>query len=111
MTYRPGDWFIHCDVCGKRCYASETIKLSQYTGKGGLIVCRRDADRIDQGLIPFTPRRETNVTQIRINHTDTTDSSAYFDIEEMSYMYFLSSSQDNIILSPSQNLDEGLTVK
>ncbi len=110
MTYKQGDWYIYCDICGQRSYASDTTKLSHYTGHGGLIVCKHDVDKVDYGLVPYTPRREQNVPTLRINHINTTIGSPYVDIESMTYSYFLASSQDNIILSPSQNLDEGLTV-
>jgi hypothetical protein len=110
MGYREGDWYIYCDICGQRSWASETTKLSQYTGRGGLIVCRHDTDKIDPSTIPYTPRRERLVDSVRTNHTNTTISSPYVDLEAMAYSYFLTSSQDNIVLSPSQNNNQGLTV-
>jgi hypothetical protein len=50
---RLGDWVVFCDICGQKCYASETTKLSTYTGQGNAIVCKYDVDAIDYGLVPF----------------------------------------------------------
>lgn len=104
------DWIVFCDICGQRYKASETVQLPNYTGRGGLVVCRKDADKIDPGLVPFTPRKEQSIPFARVNHTNETLGSPYVDVESMSYMYYLCCSQDNVILSPSQNIDEGLTV-
>ena len=109
MSYRESDWYVYCDICGQRQLASSTTKLSQYTGRGGLIVCRHDVDKIDPGLQPFIPRKEKLVSFVRINHTDTTDGSPLLDLEEMAFIYFLASSQDNIILMSSQD-DALLTI-
>ncbi len=103
MSYREGDWYIYCDVCGQRHYASKSTKLSTYTGKGGLIVCRHDVDAIDYGTVPFTPRREQNVHTVRINHTNTDNSAPIVDPETMTYTYYLAASQDNAILMASQD--------
>ena len=84
-------------------YASDASKLSTYTGKGGLIVCRHDVDRIDEGLKPFTPRREQNVQQVRVAHTNTDNAAPLIDLEAMAYQWFLASSQDNAILMSSQD--------
>src|SRR5690349_18258993 len=99
---RVGDWIVFCDICGKKCYSSEITILSNYTGRGGLAVCKQDADRIDPGLIPFRYPTERPVTNVRVNHTDTTISSPFIDTESMSYMYWLVASQDNAVLTPSQ---------
>ncbi len=104
-----GDWYIYCDICGQRSYASQSTKLSTYTGHGGAIVCKHDVDKIDYGLIPYTPRKENIVPYVRINHTDTSDGSPFVDLEEMTLIYYLSSSQDNIILTTSQD-DSWITV-
>ncbi len=104
------DWVFFCDICGQRHKSTKATKLTHYTGRGGLVVCPYDVDKEDAGLIPFTPRKEQNVSYVRTNHTNTTIGSPFVDLEEMAYIYFLASSQDNIILSPSQNLDQGLTV-
>ncbi len=79
--YKLGDWVVFCDICGGKCYASETVKLSTYTGRGGLIVCKSDADAIDPGLIPYTIPAERPVPWTRINHTDTTNGAAPIDPE------------------------------
>ncbi len=109
MTHKDGDWYVYCDICGQRSYASKSTKLSTYTGRGGLIVCRHDVDKIDAGLIPFTPRVESNVSFVRTNHTDTTDGSPLVDLEEMAYIYYLAASQDNAIILASQD-DAFITV-
>lgn len=98
-----GDWYAYCDVCGQRYYASQTTKLSTYTGKGGLIVCNHDVDKIDYGLIPYKPRRETNVPWARIGDTNTDNSAPLVDLESMTYEFYLASSQDNEILMSSQD--------
>lgn len=102
---RLGDWYIYCDICGQRHFASETYKLSQYTGRGGLIVCRHDADKVDYGLVPFTPKREQNPAQVRINHTNTDNAAPIVDLETMTINYYLAASQDNAILMTSQDDD------
>lgn len=84
MKYRSGDWYVFCDICGQRCYASETGKLSAYTGRGGLIVCENDKDEVDFGLVPFTIPAEQNVPFTRINHTNTDNGTAVEDIETSS---------------------------
>lgn len=104
------DWIVYCDICGQRYPASKTVTLPTNTGRGGLVVCRHDADSIDFGLIPYTVRKEQTVPFIRSNHTNTTLGSPLVDLEEMAYIYYLTSSQDNIILTPSQNIDQGLSV-
>jgi hypothetical protein len=105
-----GDWFAFCDICGKRCYASTMIKLAPETGRGGLLVCQEDSDRIDNGIIPFVPRKEVNVPFTRINHTDVTNSAAIVNTETMTQDFFLASSQDNMILTTSQDANEWLAV-
>lgn len=106
---RHGDWYAYCDICGQRTYASNTTKLSTYTGKGGLVVCRHDVDREDPGLKPFIPRIEQAVTVTRINHTNTDDAAPLLDLESMTLQYYLAASQDNAILMSSQD-DALLTV-
>ena len=103
MTVKSNDWYIYCDICGQRSYASESTKLSQYTGKGGLIVCRHDVDKIDYGLVPFLSRKEQNVDFIRINHTNTDNAAPLIDVETMSYQYYLASSQYGAIIMSSQD--------
>lgn len=78
---RLGDWVVFCDICGQKCYASEASKLSTYTGRGGLIVCKNDTDKIDPGLIPYKSPAERNVPWTRINHTSTTNATTPIDFE------------------------------
>lgn len=107
---RLGDWYVFCDICGQRCFASEATKLSTYTGRGGLIVCPKDVDAIDYGQVPYTPKAEENVPLTRSNHTDTTQGATEYDLEEGALAYFLATSQDNLIIEPSQNDETGLVV-
>jgi hypothetical protein len=100
---RLGDWIVFCDICGQKHYASETTKLSTYTGKGGLVVCKHDVDKIDAGLVPYSIKREKNVPFIRINHTNTSNAAPLVDLEEMAYQWYLASSQDNVIIMSSQD--------
>lgn len=78
---RKGDWVLFCDICGQKCYASESTKLSTYTGRGGLIVCKNDLDKVDYGLVPYKPRTERPIPYTRINNTNTDDASAPLDLE------------------------------
>lgn len=73
--------YIFCDICGQACYEWEITKLKPETGRGGLIVCRNDADAIDFGLIPYTPTTERPVTWTRINHTDLTNGATPLDYD------------------------------
>lgn len=98
-----GDWYVNCDICGKRIYASKSTKLSTYTGKGGCVVCRNDADCIDYGSVPFTPRKEQNITFVRTNHTNTDNAAPLIDLEDMTYQYYLTSSQDGALILSSQD--------
>lgn len=103
MSYRKGDWYIYCDICGQRSLASRSVKLSTYTGKGGCVVCRHDVDKIDYGLVPFTPRKEENVPWARVGHYNTDNASPLVDLETMTYQFYLAASQDNAILMASQD--------
>lgn len=78
---RLGDWVLFCDICGQKCYASESTKLSTYTGRGGLIVCPNDRDKIDYGSMPYTIRAESPIPFTRINHTNTTNGADVIDYE------------------------------
>lgn len=64
---RLNDYIIDCDVCGAPCWYSETTKLKPDTGRGGCLVCSRDKDPIDYGLVPFKIRAEKPVKETRIN--------------------------------------------
>lgn len=109
MSYKEKDWYVYCDICGQRSLASKSSKLSHYTGRDGLLVCRHDVDGTDYGLMPFVPRREQNVDFIRINHTNTDDGSPIVDLESMSLCYYLASSQDNVIITDSQDSNVWIT--
>ena len=74
-------WVAFCDICGQKYFASELRKLSQYTGRGGLMVCPNDYDEIDYGLIPYKTPTEQNLPWVRVNHTDTTNGSDPIDPE------------------------------
>lgn len=106
---RHGDWYVYCDVCGQRFYASDTTKLSTYTGRGGLVVCHNDIDKIDSGLVPFKPRKESSLPWSRSGFTDTDNGAPIVDTETMTYQYYLAASQDNAILTTSQD-DAWLTI-
>lgn len=73
--------YIYCDICGQACYVYEVTKLSAETGRGGLLVCKNDADRIDAGLIPFIPTTEMKVPVSRPNHTNVTNGAEPYDTE------------------------------
>lgn len=109
MGHKTNDWYVYCDICGQRILASKSTKLSTYTGHGGNIVCQHDVDAIDYGLVPFTPRKEQNISFVRINHTNTDNAAPMVDTETMTYQYYLAASQDNAILMASQD-DAYLTV-
>lgn len=93
---RMGSWYVFCDICGKRCLNTETTKLSAYTGRGGLIVCKEDADEIDYGLIPYNPRSGRITSFARINHTDTTNGAEVYDFEGGNFT-ILSTSQGDYL--------------
>lgn len=78
---RLGDWYVFCDICGQRYFASEMTKLSTYTGRGGLLVCPHDVDQIDYGLVPYKPSAERSVPFTRTNHQDTANGSPVVDPE------------------------------
>ena len=100
---RLGDWVMFCDICGQKCYSTESHKLSVHTGRGEAIVCKHDVDKIDYGLIPYVPRREKNVPWARIGDDNTDNASPLINPETMSYIYYLVTSQDNSILTSSQD--------
>ena len=103
MSYKKGDWYVYCDICGQRSLASQSTKLSTYTGHGSNVVCRHDVDRVDLGLLPFSPRREKNLPWARTGHTNTDNGSPIVDLESMTYQWYLAASQDNAILMTSQD--------
>ncbi len=78
---RRGDWVIFCDICGQKCYASEATRLSAATGRGGLIVCPKDVDKIDYGLIPYKIPAEKNVPWTRPGDTGVPTGVTPLDLE------------------------------
>jgi len=113
---RIGDWVVFCDICGQKCYASEASKLSTYTGRGGLIVCPKDADKVDSGLIPYKVTVEKNIPWTRINHTNVENSAPIYDLEAQtveqisSYLYISTSQSDEQIITLSQDEDVYISV-
>lgn len=63
------DWIIHCDICGKPTWYSDSTILDSDTGRGGLLVCPDDNDAIDYGLVPYEIPTESTVDTTRINNT------------------------------------------
>lgn len=107
---RLGDWVVFCDICGQKCYASEATKLSTYTGRGGLIVCPKDVDKIDYGLIPYRIPTEKNVPWTRINFTNVENGSPIYNLEshtleQLGDFQFISISQGEQIISLSKDED------
>lgn len=107
---RLGDWVVFCDICGQKCYASEATRLSTYTGRGGLIVCPKDVDKIDYGLMPYRIPAEKNTPWTRINHTNVEDGSPVFDyetatVEQLGDYQYLTTSQGDEVLVLSQDED------
>ena len=111
MRHKRGDWYVYCDICGRRYLASETTKLSNYTGRGGLVVCQDDADQIDYGLVPYTIRAERPIPWTRLNHTSVINGSPIYDLEAdtvetiSSYQYLETSQSTQEILVLSQDED------
>jgi hypothetical protein len=65
---RRNDYIIMCDQCGSPCWRSEATLLTKYTGKGGLLVCPKDVDPIDYGIVPYKIRPEQGVPDTRTNN-------------------------------------------
>lgn len=100
--FNPNDWYVFCDICGKRCHASETTKLHTDTGRGGLIVCRRDADRADLGLVPKNVRKERPVPFSKRDPNNTSNDYPVYDLEsnivgDLSHYTYIASSQGDIV--------------
>lgn len=62
--HRAWDYPIDCQICGFKCWHSESSKLHQYTGRGGLIVCPDCKDKIHYGFIPTTIRPDPPVPEV-----------------------------------------------
>lgn len=75
------DRYIFCDICGQACYVHQAVKLGPHTGRGGLIVCQNDADKIDHGLISYSVAKEQPVKWTRINHQNVENGTEPEDIE------------------------------
>lgn len=102
MILKHNEWYVFCDICGRRCFASETYRLGAYTGREGLVVCKADKDEIDAGLIPYKPRTEQFPEFIRLNHTNTTNGSPVFDFEDNGQDFNILSTSQGDYLSTSQ---------
>lgn len=73
--------YIFCDICGQACYAKDATKLGVASGRPGLLVCPKDADAIDFGLVPYAPTNEKPIPWARINHTNVANGSSPLDVE------------------------------
>lgn len=73
--------YIYCDICGQAAYIWEVTRLSLETGRGGLLVCPNDADKIDYGLIPYRIPPEKRVQYSRVNHTNLTNGTDVLNYE------------------------------
>lgn len=73
--------YIFCDICGQACYAYEAKRLTEATGRPGLIVCPNDADKEDFGLIAYNISVEKAVAWTRINHQSTSNGTAPINYE------------------------------
>lgn len=74
------DYIIFCDTCGAPCWHSQATLLKNDTGLGGSLVCPRDVDIRDYGLVPYKIRAEISVPNTRTNNlaspTDFTQGKA-----------------------------------
>lgn len=78
----------YCDVCGQR---KELFPFKN------LRVCKWDIDRVPQGLYPTEYKKERiHATRPQQNNTS---GSPMVDTEVMAYVFYLASSQDNLILT------------
>lgn len=69
-----GDNMVTCDICGFPYRSSQMSELSVETGRGGLIVCPNDKDKIDYGLVPYVIPTERIPDVVRTNNLqDTTN--------------------------------------
>lgn len=73
--------YIFCDICGQACYAWEATRLGVASGRPGLLVCPKDADVTDFGLVPYAPVKEQPIKWTRINHTNVANGAAPIDIK------------------------------
>lgn len=73
--------YIFCDICGEATYDFDVVRLTSQTGKPGLLVCPKDADKTDYGLMPYAIPREKSVSFARTNHTNIDNSAAPIDYD------------------------------
>lgn len=73
--------YIFCDICGQACYLYDVKKLPVQTGRGGLMVCKNDVDKLDFGLVPYKIAEESKIKFTRINHTNVTNGAEPYDTE------------------------------
>jgi len=71
--------YIYCDICGEATYSKDVVKLGQLSGRPGLLVCRKDADQNDYGLLPYAIKAERPVPWTSINHTNVENGAAIVD--------------------------------
>ena len=76
--------YIYCDICGQACYAFEAKRLSDATGRPGLIVCPNDRDEEDPGLMAYTVPVEKGVKWTRINHQNVDNGASIINYETSS---------------------------
>lgn len=62
------DYIVMCDTCGAPFWKSQMTLLKPDTGLGGSLVCPRDADIKDWGLVPYKIRAESAVPGTRVNN-------------------------------------------
>lgn len=65
--HRLNDYIIFCDTCGAPCWKSQATLLKTDTGLGGSLVCPRDVDKRDYGLVPYKIPAEKSVPVARVN--------------------------------------------
>lgn len=73
--------YIFCDICGQAVYDNDVIKLSSDTGRPNLLVCPKDADQADFGLIPYTVGTEKSVRWARVNHANIDNAATPLDYD------------------------------
>lgn len=78
---RIGDWVVYCHICGCKAWASDTQKLSNETGRGGLRVCPDCVDVIDYGIVPYKIPAEKSVPFVSYLLPTPTDPFPSFDYQ------------------------------
>lgn len=82
--YKDGDYPTYCDICGQKCWFTQTTVLHKYTGRGNLLVCPNCNDAIDYSLVPWKVIPEVNPKITRNNNyaanpEDVPDSAELID--------------------------------